>query len=74
MGDAMSHAIPPDTASSWTTAGTASGRRGRSGLIRRWWQSAGHRQSAEKGSLKSPYQDFKKVAEEGHPEIQVGCL
>jgi len=54
MGDAMSHAIPPDTASSWTTAGTASGRRGRSGLIRRWWQSAGHRQERRERLAQEP--------------------
>jgi mono/diheme cytochrome c family protein len=30
--------------------------------------------SAEKGSLKSPYQDFKKVAEEGHQKFMgAGC-
>src|SRR5262249_23891837 len=30
--------------------------------------------SAEKGSLKSPYQDFKKVAEEGHQKfMSAGC-
>jgi mono/diheme cytochrome c family protein len=30
--------------------------------------------SAEKGSLKSPYQDFKKVADEGHQKyMSAGC-
>jgi hypothetical protein len=74
MGDAMSHAIPPGTASSWTTAGQPQAGGGVQASAGGGGNPQDIAKSAEKGSLKSPYQDFKKVAEEGHQKfMSAGC-
>jgi hypothetical protein len=67
--DGRRHEPPPDTASSWTTAGQPQAGGGVQASSRGGGNPQDIAKSAEKGSLKSPYQDFKKVAEEGRQKF-----
>src|SRR5262245_19312422 len=51
----------------------ASGRRGRSGLSRRWWKSAGHRQERRERLAQEPVSRLQESRRRRSPEIHVGC-